>query len=266
MTGSISTASRASAPCRSAAATSVPLPAPRINTLVEGVAEHRVRPLVEVFLLRHRRHRLVKDVVHLDDGVGLVLEDRDAVVRRPQAAALPCDGRSRAMPTSSTTLDGWRSHPPAARTRDPGPMTAARPRRQRRTRRSAAARATTPSQMRATPARLPSRLITYARSGGSPDRSRPIRCATRRTAPRPMTNSSGSSTCSRPAPPAPSCRWRSRSSRCPATPLRAAADRPPTITASWISGNHTNRFAPRVASRHPTPMPRKLARRMKFEK
>ena len=30
----------------------------------------------------------MKDVIHLDDRVGLVLEDRDAVVRRPQAAAL----------------------------------------------------------------------------------------------------------------------------------------------------------------------------------
>ncbi len=30
----------------------------------------------------------------------------------------------------------------------------------------------------ATPARLPSRLITYARSGGRPDNSRPMRCAT----------------------------------------------------------------------------------------
>jgi len=30
----------------------------------------------------------VKDVVHLDDGVLAILEDRDAVVRRPEAAAL----------------------------------------------------------------------------------------------------------------------------------------------------------------------------------
>ena len=37
--------------------------------VVERVAEHGVRPLVEVFLLLDRRHRLVKDVVHLDDGV-----------------------------------------------------------------------------------------------------------------------------------------------------------------------------------------------------
>ena len=38
--------------------------------VLERVAEHAVRPLVEVFLLLDRRHRLVKDVVHLDDGVG----------------------------------------------------------------------------------------------------------------------------------------------------------------------------------------------------
>ena len=37
--------------------------------LVERVAEDRVRPLIEVFLLRDRRHRLVKDVIHLDDRV-----------------------------------------------------------------------------------------------------------------------------------------------------------------------------------------------------
>ena len=56
--------------------------------LVEGVAEHGVRPLVEILLVRDRRHRLVKDVIHLDDGVRAVLEERDAVVGRPQAAAL----------------------------------------------------------------------------------------------------------------------------------------------------------------------------------
>ena len=49
--------------------------------LVEAVAEDRVRPLVEIFLLIERRHRLVKDVVHLDDRVGPVLADRDPVVR-----------------------------------------------------------------------------------------------------------------------------------------------------------------------------------------
>ena len=56
--------------------------------VVERVAEHRVRPLIEVFLLVDRRHRLVEDVVDLDDRVRAVLEQRDAVVRRPQAAAL----------------------------------------------------------------------------------------------------------------------------------------------------------------------------------
>ena len=38
--------------------------------VLEGVAEDAVRPLVEVFLLFDRGHRLVKDVVHLDDRVG----------------------------------------------------------------------------------------------------------------------------------------------------------------------------------------------------
>src|SRR6185295_5527329 len=38
------------------------------------------------------------------------------------------------------------------------------------------------------------------------------------------------------------------------------------MTASWFSGNQTNRFRRRVASRQPIPMPRKLARRMKLEK
>ena len=38
--------------------------------VLEAVAKDRVRPLIEVFLLRDRGHRLVKDVVHLDDRVG----------------------------------------------------------------------------------------------------------------------------------------------------------------------------------------------------
>src|SRR3954470_16844754 len=64
--------------------------------VIERVAEYRVRPLVEVFLVRDRRHRLVEDVVHLDDGVVAVLEHGDPVVRRPQAAALHAeDNRQR---------------------------------------------------------------------------------------------------------------------------------------------------------------------------
>src|SRR5918994_1814590 len=38
------------------------------------------------------------------------------------------------------------------------------------------------------------------------------------------------------------------------------------MSANWISGNHANRLRRRPASRQPMPMPRKLARRMKFEK
>ena len=57
--------------------------------VLERVAERHVRPLVEVFLLLHRRHRLVEDVVDLDDGVGAVLADGDLVVRRPDGAAAP---------------------------------------------------------------------------------------------------------------------------------------------------------------------------------
>ena len=55
--------------------------------IVERVAEDGVRPLIEVFLLVDRRHRLMKDVVHLDHRVGAILEERDAVVGGPQAAA-----------------------------------------------------------------------------------------------------------------------------------------------------------------------------------
>ena len=76
-----------STPWRSAAATSVPEPAPRISTSSKRVAEHAIRPLVEVFLLLDRRHRLVKDVVHLDDRVGPCLADGDLVVRRPDRTA-----------------------------------------------------------------------------------------------------------------------------------------------------------------------------------
>ena len=56
--------------------------------LLEVVAEHHVRPLVEVLLRVDRRHRLVPDVVHLDHGL---LPDRlhgDLVVRRPDRPAL----------------------------------------------------------------------------------------------------------------------------------------------------------------------------------
>ena len=75
MTGSMSTASTCFAPWRSAAATSVPRARAENQHVVEGVAEDRVRPLIEVFLLRDGRHRLVKDVVDLDDRVRAVLED-----------------------------------------------------------------------------------------------------------------------------------------------------------------------------------------------
>src|SRR6185295_6642560 len=37
--------------------------------VLKRVAEDAIGPLIEVFLLLNRRHRLVKDVVHLDDGV-----------------------------------------------------------------------------------------------------------------------------------------------------------------------------------------------------
>ena len=71
--GSISTASTCFAPWRSAAATSVPEPAPRISTSSNESPKTCVRPLVEVFLLLDRRHRLVEDVVHLHHGVGAVV-------------------------------------------------------------------------------------------------------------------------------------------------------------------------------------------------
>ncbi len=55
--------------------------------VLERVAEDRVGPLVEVLLVIDRRHRLVKDVVHLDDRVGAFLADGDLVVGRPDGAA-----------------------------------------------------------------------------------------------------------------------------------------------------------------------------------
>ena len=57
--------------------------------VLERVAEHHVGPLVEVFLLFDRGHRLVKDVVDLDDGVGPVLADRDLVIRATTAIRAP---------------------------------------------------------------------------------------------------------------------------------------------------------------------------------
>ena len=64
---------------------------PRAGTehqhVLERVPEDHVGPLVEVFLLLHRGHRLVKDVVDLDDRIGAVLADRDLVIRRPQRPA-----------------------------------------------------------------------------------------------------------------------------------------------------------------------------------
>ena len=54
--------------------------------VLEAVAEGRVRPLVEVLLARHRGHRLVEDVVDLDDGLLPFLDGRDLVVRRPGGA------------------------------------------------------------------------------------------------------------------------------------------------------------------------------------
>ena len=60
---------------------------PSTSTFSKRVAEHHVGPLVEVFLLLDRRHRLVKDVVDLDDRVGAVLTDGDLVVRGPQRSA-----------------------------------------------------------------------------------------------------------------------------------------------------------------------------------
>src|SRR4051812_18363437 len=48
--------------------------------VLEGVAEHAVGPLVEVFLLFDRGHRLVEDIVPLYDRVRTRLADRDLVV------------------------------------------------------------------------------------------------------------------------------------------------------------------------------------------
>ena len=55
--------------------------------IVEAVAEHGVGPLIEVFLLIDVGHRLVKNVIHLDDGVVAILGHIDFVVRGPQAVA-----------------------------------------------------------------------------------------------------------------------------------------------------------------------------------
>ena len=55
--------------------------------VLEAVAEHLVRPLVEVLLLPHRRHRLVEDVVHLHHGFLALRVRGDLVVRRPQRVA-----------------------------------------------------------------------------------------------------------------------------------------------------------------------------------
>ena len=55
--------------------------------VLEAVAEHLVRPLVEVLLLPDRRHRLVEDVVHLHHGFLALRVRGDLVVRRPQRVA-----------------------------------------------------------------------------------------------------------------------------------------------------------------------------------
>ena len=87
MTGSISTASTRLAPCCSADATSVPDPGAEDEHVIETLAEDLVRPLVEVFLLPNRRHRLVEDVVHLHHGFLALRVRGDLVVRRPQRVA-----------------------------------------------------------------------------------------------------------------------------------------------------------------------------------
>ena len=48
-----------------------PRPGAEDEHVLERVAEDHVGPLVEVFLLLHRGHRLVKDVVDLDHGVAV---------------------------------------------------------------------------------------------------------------------------------------------------------------------------------------------------
>ena len=74
--------------------------------VLERVAEHGVRPLVEVFLLLDRRHRLVKDVVHLDDRIGPVLADGDLVVRRPDRSTRhDVDQRQRAREQRDVDAD-----------------------------------------------------------------------------------------------------------------------------------------------------------------
>ena len=56
---------------------------PQDQHALERVAEHRVRPLVEVLLLFDRRHRLVEDVVDLHHRLLRLGEGGDLVVRRP---------------------------------------------------------------------------------------------------------------------------------------------------------------------------------------
>ena len=55
------------------------------ENVVERVAEHVIRPLVEVLFLVKRRHRLVKHVVDRHNRLRSVLDDADAVVGRPEA-------------------------------------------------------------------------------------------------------------------------------------------------------------------------------------
>ena len=127
----------------------------------------RVRPLVEVFLLLDRRHRLVEDVVHLDDGVGAVLADGDLVVRRPDRAArhdVDDDQRRR----QQRDVDGHRSDVAPERTAPSVGRRLARRAAARRSERDAEPprrrqlRARKSRANAATPARLPARLMRVA--------------------------------------------------------------------------------------------------------
>ena len=189
----------------------------------------------------------------------VVLEDGDAVVRRPQAADFHAmDDRQRSGeqhdvdggdPAAVLDDEGQRgrrgdAEPDARRQLEP---------RDQRERPDAGQAAEQIDHVGAQ--RRPSRQIAphSMRDGDEQRRHR------RRTA-------AAAAACSRPAPPATWCRWRNRSSTCSAARLRAAARLTARITANWINGNQTNRFLRRFASRQPTPMPRKLASRMKLEK
>ena len=91
---------------------------PEDQHVIERVAEHRIRPLIEVFLVVDGRHRLVKDVVDLDDGIFPLLADRDLVVRGPEGVAahhvdeIEAASRAERWQAQSMTGPGDRPTPP----------------------------------------------------------------------------------------------------------------------------------------------------------